>query len=183
MRANYRIFGLTLAVFVLDQITKAVIRSSMELYASLQVLGNFFRITYVENPGMAFGLQLGNNVFFTVFALLAGVAITYYLLQLPQTQRLARWALALVLGGALGNLLDRLLSGKVVDFLDFEFFDIHIPAFNVLFVQFPGYELDRWPVFNVADIAVTIGMFLLLGYILFEKEPVQTPAADGEMVR
>ena len=76
MRANYRIFGLTLAVFVLDQITKAVIRSSMELYASLQVLGNFFRITYVENPGMAFGLQLGNNVFFTVFALLAS-PITY----------------------------------------------------------------------------------------------------------
>ncbi len=183
MMQKYRILWVAAAVFILDQISKWIVQANMELYASLQVLGNFFRITFVENPGMAFGLQLGNNLFFTVFAVIASVAIVYYLLQLPLTQRLARLALTLILGGAMGNLLDRLLRGKVVDFLDFEFFNIHIPAFKLLFLQFPGYELDRWPVFNVADSAVTIGMFLLLGHIIFEKEEKPAPTLDGEMVR
>jgi signal peptidase II len=183
MMQKYRILWIAAAVFVLDQISKWIVQSNMELYASLQVLGNFFRITFVENPGMAFGLQLGNNLFFTVFAVLASIAIVYYLLQLPQGQKLARLALSLILGGAMGNLLDRLLRGKVVDFLDFEFFDIHLPTFKFLFFQFPGYELERWPVFNVADMAVTVGMFLLLGHIVFEKEEQPEPTLDGEMVR
>jgi signal peptidase II len=183
MMAKYRILILSLAVFVLDQVTKWIIQSSMELYASLQVLGNFFRITFVENAGMAFGLQLGNNLFFTLFAVLASIAIIYYLVHLPLSQRLARFALALVLGGAMGNLFDRVVRGKVVDFLDFEFFNIHIPAFSLLQVRFPGYELDRWPVFNVADIAITLGMILLLVVIVFEKEENPAPSSGSEMVR
>jgi signal peptidase II len=183
MTMKYRILWISVAVFILDQFSKWIIQSSMELYASIQVLGNFFRITFVENPGMAFGLQMGNNMFFTVFAVLASFAIVYYLMQLPANQRWARWALALILGGAMGNLSDRLLRGKVIDFLDFEFFNIHIPAFKILFLDFPGYELDRWPVFNVADMAVTVGMFMLLMFIIFEKDENEVPAVDGEMIR
>jgi len=183
MTPKYRILLVSAAVLLVDQLSKWLIQSSMELHASLQVLGNFFRLTFVENPGMAFGLQLGNNRFFTVFAILASIVMAYYLLQLPMEQRLARLALALVLGGALGNLLDRLLRGKVVDFFDFEFFDLHLPSFQLLSFRFPGYDLERWPVFNVADIAVTIGMVLLLIVILFEKEDKTSMATDGEMVR
>jgi signal peptidase II len=183
MTVKYRILWITGAVFILDQISKGVVLASMELYASIQVMGNFFRITFVENPGMAFGLRMGNNMFFTVFAVLASVAMVYYLMQLPAEQRWTRWSLALILGGAMGNLSDRLIRGKVVDFLDFEFFDIHIPAFKFLFLDFSGYDLDRWPVFNVADMAVTVGMFMLLGFIIFEKDKKEVPAMDGEMIR
>jgi signal peptidase II len=180
---RYWILWISLAVFILDQLSKWIVQSNMELYGSIMVLGDFFRLTYVENPGMAFGIQVGNNLFFTVFALLASVAIVYYLLQLRADQRLARLALALILGGALGNLLDRILRGKVVDFFDCEFFDVHIPAFKLAFLHFPGYDLERWPVFNVADMAVTIGMLCLLTVILFEKEESAKPVADGDMIR
>lgn len=181
--SRYRILWISLAVFVADQVSKWIVQANMELHASVMVLGDFFRLTYVENPGMAFGIQLGNNLFFTIFALFASFAIVYYLLQLRPDQKLARLALALILGGALGNLLDRILRGKVVDFFDFEFFDVHIPALNWAFLRFPGYELERWPVFNVADMAVTVGMVFLLVVILFEKEEDAKPAADGEMIR
>ena len=77
------------------------------------------------------------------------------------------------MGGAIGNLIDRLFSGRVVDFLDVEFFDISIPAFEFLFVNFPGYALTRWPVFNVADSAVTCGMIFIAWLILFQKSPMK----------
>ena len=77
----------------------------------------------------------------------------------------------MIMGGAIGNLIDRIAVGRVVDFLDVEFFDISLPAFQFLFMNFPGYSLTRWPVFNVADSAVTCGMILIIWYILFQKTP------------
>lgn len=167
---SLRILGVTVAVFVIDQLTKAYIHNTMKLYQSFSVLGDFFRITYIENSGMAFGIKMGQSSFFTVFALIASLGILIYLFKMKGEHIVARLSMAMILGGALGNLWDRITRGSVVDFFDVEFFDINIPAFKVAFFNFPGYSLDRWPVFNVADIAITVGMLMLAAVVLFTKE-------------
>jgi len=167
---QYRILWISLAVLILDQITKLIVKSTMSIHDSIPVLGNFFRLTYIENPGMAFGIRVADNTFFTVFALVASVAILVYLFKMQSEHFVARFALAIIFGGAVGNLSDRIIRGRVVDFFDFEFFDINIPPFQFLFVNFPGYSLDRWPVFNIADMAVSIGIVLLLIFVSFSNE-------------
>ncbi len=160
-------------IVLLDQISKYIIKSSMYLYESIEFIGNFFRITYIENPGMAFGIQMENKFLFTFLSIAAAVIVLVYLIRLPNERLLFRFSLAMIMGGAIGNLIDRIFFGRVVDFLDVEFFDISIPAFNFLFINFPGYALTRWPVFNVADSAVTCGMILISWLILFQKSPLK----------
>ena len=159
------------AVVILDQISKYIIKSSMQLYESFDVLGSFFKITYIENAGMAFGIQMGSRPVFVALSILAAIIVFFYLMRIPNEQFLFRFSLALIMGGAIGNLIDRIAVGRVVDFLDVEFFDVSLPAFKFLFIDFPGYSLTRWPVFNVADSAVTCGMIILIWYILFQKAP------------
>jgi signal peptidase II len=89
-----------------------------------------------------------------------------------------RFAFALILGGAFGNLIDRFLYGRVVDFLDFEFFDISIPPFSFLFIDFGGYHMTRWPVFNIADIAVTVGMIMIILNAIFDRKQFQEDIPD-----
>ncbi len=180
---SLKILLITAFVLLLDQVTKIVIHESMQLYQSIPVLGDFFRITYVENTGMAFGIKVGHGGFFTVFAVIASLAIMFYLFKMRGERFIARFSMALILGGAIGNLWDRLTRGSVVDFLDFEFFDINIPPFQFLFFDFPGYSLSRWPVFNVADIGITVGMLILFIFILTEK-PEEEPErlGDAEMI-
>ena len=131
--------------------------------SSRPLLGNFLRLTYIENPGMAFGIDIGGKLFFSLFSIVASAAIVAYLYHARRESLGFRLSLAMILGGALGNLIDRvfygvifgdapLFYGKVVDFLDMNFFDINIF----------GYQLTRWPVFNIADAAVTLGVLLLL---------------------
>jgi len=167
------IYGTIALVVILDQISKYIIKSTMYLYESVEFLGNFFKITYIENPGMAFGIQMGNKFWFTFFSIVAAVIVLIYLIRLSNERFLFRFALALIMGGAIGNLVDRLFAGRVIDFLDVEFFDISIPAFNFLFISFPGYALTRWPVFNIADSAVTCGMIMIAWLILSQKSPVK----------
>jgi len=112
---------------------------------------------------MAFGIDLGAKLFFSLFSVAASIVIGFYLYRIRNEQWKTTLPLALVLGGAVGNLIDRvfygvfynegeLFYGKVVDFIDVEFFDINIF----------GYQLSRWPVFNIADASVTVGIFFLL---------------------
>ena len=157
------------SVVLLDQLTKYIIKMSMDLYDSIGVLGNFFKITYIENPGMAFGIQMENKFWFTVLSIVAAIIVLIYLIRLKNERFSFRLALALIMGGAIGNLIDRIYAGRVVDFLDVEFFDISIPSFSFLFLSFPGYSLTRWPVFNIADSAVTCGMLLIIWLIIFQK--------------
>jgi signal peptidase II len=171
-----KIFYLTFFIVITDQITKLLVKGinipalginikGMQLYDSFNVIGDFFRITYIENPGMAFGIDFGESskLFLTFFSLVASIAITYYLIKHKDEKLTLRIPLAMILGGAVGNLIDRmfygviygeapLFYGKVVDFLDFDFFNIS------LF----GYTYDRWPIFNIADLAVSIGVILLI---------------------
>ena len=169
-----RVFLLTFAIVLVDQASKLWVKGisipSLGIYIegmrygfSTPVLGDFFRLTYIENPGMAFGIDLGGKLFFSLFSILLTIGIVYYLYRSRNESLMFRISLALILGGAIGNLIDRtfygvlfneapLFHGKVVDFFDVDFFDV-----NVL-----GYSLSRWPVFNVADAAVTIGIVVML---------------------
>lgn len=154
MKSNPKILITSLLVILVDQGSKILVKKYMALEQSQQVIGNFLRFTYIENPGIAFGLKVSSKGFFTFVSILASVAIVVYLFRSKEDKFLTRFPLALILGGAIGNLIDRILYGRVVDFVD---------------VDFPDFLMERWPVFNVADVAVTIGMIILLSMILFEK--------------
>lgn len=144
-------------VLVIDQITKLRIVQSMSRGESRRVLGDFFRITYVHNDGAAFGLDLGGRWSFIIVTVLVAAFILFYYARSERTPT-ARWALALILGGALGNLADRIRIGEVVDF-----FHVSVAGFS-------------WPIFNVADIGVSVGVGLLALH-LFRKEVPEN--ADG----
>lgn len=133
-------------VLVLDLVTKLIVQQVLPPYRPIPVLGEFFRLTYIYNPGAAFGLHLGgaSRFIFLGLALIAVVVLFFMVRSTPPEDRLRLWAISLVTGGAIGNVIDRIRSPRgVVDFLDFGIGDL------------------RWPVFNVADIAVTCGAILL----------------------
>jgi len=144
---------------------------------STSVIGNLFKITFIENPGMAFGFNPGSEfkLWISIFALFASIGLFVYL-YIERTKSLSlRIALAMILGGAIGNLIDRtfygiiydyapVFYGKVVDFFDFDFFN-----FTIF-----GRNYDRWPIFNIADTSVTIGvLILLLFYRHHKKEGIE----------
>ena len=137
------------AIVVLDQIVKMVVRSALELHESVEIIPSFFNLTRVHNYGAAFGLMNAadfpfKTVALSIVAALALGALSWYGATLPAEQRLARLGLALIIGGAAGNLIDRLRSGYVVDFVDLYWRDWHFWAFNV------------------ADAAITVGVSLMI---------------------
>lgn len=167
-----KVLYLTIAIVVFDQITKLLVKGfslfgisveGMHYGESIPVLGDLFKLTYIENPGMAFGITLGAKSFFAIVSIIASLVILVYLHRSRSEPLLYRLSIAMILGGALGNLIDRvfygvlygqapLFHGRVVDF-----FDVDFPDLNLL-----GYQLNRWPVFNIADASVTVGVVLLL---------------------
>jgi signal peptidase II len=143
-------FGVAIAVLILDQFTKYLVETRIPLYQSwapIPALAPFFRITHTTNTGAAFGLFQGGGWIFGVLAAVVAAAIVYYSLTLPRGHNMLRLALGLQLGGALGNLFDRIQLGHVTDFLDF----------------------GPWPVFNLADLAVVSGVVLLAWLMLREE--------------
>ncbi len=152
-----KILQVSAVVVVLDQITKALTRSYLDLYDSVPVITNFFHLTYVTNDGMAFGLNFpGGSYVFLFISIILTIVIFMYLWKEPNNHLLMRLSLSLILAGAVGNLIDRLLFGQVVDFFDFMIGDYH------------------WYIFNVADSAVTIGMILFLYFSFFIQPKLQT---------
>ena len=159
-KSNLKLLSWSLIIVLLDQVTKFGVSNSMNQGESIAVWGNILRVTYIKNPGMAFGIQIGNKLFFTIFALIASIVILIYLFRLKPEHFLPRLALASILGGAIGNLIDRFVSGKVIDFIDI--------------------RVIRWPIFNVADIAVTIGMILLIAYVIFDNKNIESEEEQHE---
>ena len=175
MSAKWMII-LIAVVVSLDQVTKYMTKSMMTLGQSIPVWGDFFRFTYVENPGMAFGVRIDNTVVFMGLSIFAAIMVFYYLYRFRKHYWPIQLALVLISAGAIGNLFDRFIYGKVIDFLDFEFFDISIPAFNLFGMQFSGYSMTRWPVFNIADTAVSTGMILIFLYLIIYGDPLREQA-------
>ena len=181
-----KVLNLSFIVVIVDQITKLMVKGisipflninfeGMEYGSSIAVIGDIFKFTFVENPGMAFGINVGGyaKLLLSLFSLIASIAIVVYIYKTREQKLLFRLSLALILGGAVGNLIDRffygmifdyapLFYGRVVDFLHF----------NALGFTIFGKTFDSFPIFNVADSAVTIGVFILL---IFHKsfEPEQ----------
>ena len=162
-----------ISLICLDQITKLIAKIYLQPVHSVKIIGDFLRLTYVENPGMAFGIQLSNKLLFNILSIIAVIIISFYLLKM-RDHNLLRFSFAIILGGAFGNLIDRFLYGRVVDFIDIEFFDIHFKGSKFLFFEIPPYSMDRWPVFNIADMAVSIGMILIIFTTLFEGKTHST---------
>lgn len=154
------------AVLILDQFTKLYISSRFSLYQSVTILENFFHITYIRNPGAAFGIFAGSTAAFRIpfFLTLSCVAVVaMFFFYRTVTENLLRIALSLILGGAVGNMLDRARFGEVIDFIDVHWYNNH------------------WPAFNVADSAITIGVgFFILDMFLKEKDPRRKVPKDAE---
>jgi len=156
-KRNILFLAATFLVILLDQATKAWIISTMRLYDSFVVIGGFFNITHVRNPGAAFGFlaaapPMFRYTFFIVVTVAAILLILHYLrisrIEAPSLVS----ALALILAGAVGNLIDRVRFGEVVDFLD-----VYIVSYH-------------WPAFNVADSAITVGAAILIVVLLQKRK-------------
>lgn len=140
-------------IVVLDRISKVIVQSNMQIGESIEVLPGFLNITYILNPGAAFGMLAGKTWFFVITSLLVLGGILFFLNKIPKEEKAIRICMGLIGGGAVGNLYDRIFIGKVVDFIDFR----ALP--------------ELWAyIFNIADSAVVIGGFLLIWFIYKQPE-------------
>ncbi|MCX5906179.1 MAG: signal peptidase II [Deltaproteobacteria bacterium] len=140
----------------LDQITKAGVDHWMRLHQSIEIFPNFAHLTYIRNPGAAFGFLSGSPAswrmgFFIIISLVAIGCILYLLKNLRPSQNTLGVSLALILSGAVGNFIDRVRMGEVIDFIDLHWYEIH------------------WPAFNLADSAITVGVVLLFIQLLRKR--------------
>ena len=154
---NVMLASLTGGVVAVDQVTKLHIMQTMRLHESIAIIPDFFSLTYIRNPGAAFGLLAGSSntfrmVFFGLTSLFALGLLGTILVRMPARDLMGRLSVAGILGGAIGNLIDRMRYGEVIDFLD-----VYIEQYH-------------WPAFNVADSAITVGVIFLIVHFAFEKK-------------
>jgi signal peptidase II len=159
MRNKY--YSVALIVLLVDYLTKWVARVRLDPNQSVEIMPGYLRLSYWENSGVAFGLfdavaSVWKPYILAALAVVAVVVIVVYSAYVPPERKLLRVSLAIIIGGILGNLADRIVRGYVIDFIDF-----HV------------YDTFHWPTFNVADSAITIGIALLL--IDTVKNPAVNP--------
>lgn len=192
-----RVLFITLIVVIIDQVTKFLIKGlkieslgidikGMPYGSSKPLFGDIVKLTFIENPGMAFGIDVGPKIFLTLFTIVASIFIFFYIYKHRHDGILLRLALSLILAGAVGNLIDRtfygviyhyapLFSGKVVDFVQVEFWD-----FTIF-----GRTYTTWPIWNIADAAVSAGFLIILFFhnrIFAPKETDPVINGDGTLV-
>jgi signal peptidase II len=160
VRRRLPFLGVLAGIVALDQATKWWVRRSLELHEIRPLVEGLLSLSHIRNRGAAFGILQDadlphQSLIFSVVSLLALAAIAYYAFRLPAEARLPRLALSLVLGGAIGNLIDRIRFGYVVDF-------VHV-----------YWKSHQWPDFNAADSAITVGVTLLL------LDMLRTPEGEG----
>ncbi len=180
-----RLFWIVAGVMVLDQATKLVVRLKMDIghLGAINLLGDWLKFTYTENPGMAFGITFGPAGLITVFSLLAAAMITVYMFRVRTGYLPYTVSLACILGGALGNIIDRLFygmvfnyapffQGRVVDFIHFDIWYGQLPSGVPLIGDV---YLALFPIFNVADIGIVGGV---IGILVFQKKFLAGVTAD-----
>jgi len=153
-----KLAGISGLIVLADQVTKTVILNGLPLFQSIPVIPGFFNIIHIQNPGGAFGFLAGQSpeIRTVVFLLISSLAlglVFYFYKNTPRTHPVLATGFAMIFGGAIGNLIDRVRLGRVVDFLDFYVGKYH------------------WPAFNVADSAISVGIVIFLFYLLFGKLP------------
>lgn len=147
--------GIAIVGIIIDQITKIAVDRSMKLYDSIPILENFFHFTYVRNKGAAFSFLSNASwrlPFFITVSIVASFVILIAFHRMRDDQKLAHTSLAMIFSGAVGNLIDRIRLGEVIDFLDAHWYRHH------------------WPAFNVADSLICVGVFLLAIDMLLEEK-------------
>ncbi|MCK4645364.1 MAG: signal peptidase II [Candidatus Aminicenantes bacterium] len=157
-------FLLILVLLIVDQITKAIVFQKIAFLSSQSIIPGFFNLTHIHNRGAIFGFfsQSDSQLLHIVLMLATLVAlalVVYYFFMTPPAEKLTKISLSLILAGALGNLIDRVFRGYVIDFLD-----LYIKKWH-------------WPSFNVADSCVTIGAFLLVFIVFFKRRRICTPSS------
>ncbi len=150
---KYLLLIITFIVVVIDQITKNIIRNSFNLFETRNIIGDYLRFTYVRNPNIIWGINIGGPKISLILTSIAFIFVIY--LFIKSKEMLFLIALSLILGGAIGNIIDRILFREVTDFID---------------MGIKGY---RWATYNIADAAVSIG--LLIGLISYFLESNATP--------
>jgi len=164
---QFKYLWIAAIIILLDQLVKIIVKLTLPLYQSKSVIGDLFLLTHVQNTGAAFSLSLGNpglnRVFFIIMTIVALCFVVYLIYR--SVTNLQRIGLSLIIGGAIGNLIDRVLFGYVTDYLD---------------MDFPDFIMQRWPVFNVADSSIVIAMGLLILDMIIHKESdaVQKPMEE-----
>ncbi len=162
MKKSYLIFFVTAAVLIaLDQLTKVLVSSNLQLHDSVPVINGFLNLVHVRNPGAAFGFLAKapawfRSVFFIAVTVGAILLILYYLKQTGAADRNQVVALSFIFAGAVGNLIDRIRLGEVIDFID-----VYVST-------------HHWPAFNVADSAISVGAVLLLLSLLKRPKKKET---------
>lgn len=157
MSGKTRLVTIWLAIILItDQATKLIVDRAMPLHSSIPIIDSFFNLTYIRNTGAAFGIFAGSaEVFRRPFLIIVSIAAIVFIINMLRRLRGGETglitALAFILGGAIGNLIDRLIYGEVIDFLDF---------------HWSGYH---WPAFNVADSFITIGVAITIFYLVRAK--------------
>ena len=149
-----RILFVSSILVLTDQLSKFVIRKTMLLYESIPVIPDFFHLTYVTNDGMAFGINFPFGIYiFSTISIIFTIFLFWYLWTIKDQGIIIRIGVGLIIAGAIGNLIDRVFLGEVVDFLDFMIGNYH------------------WYVFNLADSYVTVGMgFILYDSLILERK-------------
>ena len=162
-----RVFIPSFIVVILDQLTKIWVKNNFSLFESRNIIGDFLRFSYVENPGIAFGISIGNlKVLVTVISIAIATYLAFLLYNSKHLEYLEKFSLSLILGGAVGNLIDRILIyvpnstyNGVIDFIDV------------------GVSGHRWYIFNIADSSVTMGIIIYLFYSTFiENKQIESDA-------
>ncbi|MCI6271774.1 MAG: signal peptidase II [Erysipelotrichaceae bacterium] len=147
-------FVLLVLFLFIDQITKFIVSTNLNIYEPIVVIKNFFNITYAQNTGAAWSIFEGKTIVLTIVSFVVSCAMIYWLFKNKNETKIVRFSVLLMLSGAIGNFIDRLLLGYVIDFLDFYIF---------------GYD---FPIFNIADSLLCIGVGILLLSTFFEKEKI-----------
>jgi signal peptidase II len=181
---------LVVSIIVIDQITKAIVRSRMRLGESIPILGDWFKLTFTENPGMAFGIEFGSPFVVTGLAILATILIILYL-YLVRTDSLGySLSLGLILGGAIGNIVDRVLfariygygglfEGQVVDFIHFDLWSGRLSESIPLI---GGNYLAFFPIWNVADMSIVLGVVLVIIFQRVIQSESSSTGSDTEAI-
>ncbi len=174
---NWRLglpFGIVLTILVIDQIAKVIVLNTMERGQSIPLLGSWLRFTFTENPGMAFGLSFGPPATITILSIVATGLIVYYLMAVARHYTPYAISLSLVLGGALGNIIDRVFYGKLLyggplfqgHVVDFIHVDVWRGYVSEAVPLIGGNYMALFPIWNVADMAIVVGV---AGILIFQK--------------
>ena len=144
-------FIILACILLLDQATKYLAYIYLQPQSTIPVINNFFYLTYLENKGAAFGIIQNSIWLLIAITLIIVIFAGFYIYKNPRIAVLSRYSIALIIAGAIGNLIDRVRNGYVIDFFDFVI----------------------WPIFNIADMSVVIGAFILIFILLFDKQKIK----------